>query len=81
MRDYEWDTWTSVLGWPVNGIWKPYSDGTDVNTLDRTHNKPYEVAIGTDSNFVNLFRYPCLKPRGDIHGKCELHVLTVHVDL
>ena len=30
-------TWTSVLGWPVQGIWAKNSDNTDVNAVDRSH--------------------------------------------
>jgi len=35
-RDALWDTWTSVLGFPVMGVWRKYSDGTDVNALCRS---------------------------------------------
>ncbi len=31
----EWATYTTVLGESVAGIWPPYSDKTDVNSLDR----------------------------------------------
>ena len=34
-RDALWDTWTCVLGFPVMGVWRKYSDGTDVNALCR----------------------------------------------
>ena len=29
-----WDTFTCTLGWPVQGIWPPGSDGTDINAVD-----------------------------------------------
>lgn len=35
-RDTEFASWTSNLGFPVMGIWPPYSDGTDVNSVDRS---------------------------------------------
>ena len=60
MRDAEWDTWTTVLGWPVQGIWSPYSDGTDVNALYRANSQKYCVC-GDDSFQVNLFTWPALK--------------------
>ena len=60
MRDTNWDTWTTVLGWPVQGIWSPYSDGTDVNSLFRSNSEKYTVC-GDDSFQVNLFTWPVLK--------------------
>lgn len=39
LRDEEWATWTIVIGWPVQGIYPPYTDGTDVNAVDRTKKK------------------------------------------
>jgi echinoderm microtubule-associated protein-like 6 len=35
-RDQTWSSWSSVLGFPVMGIWPPYADGTDVNAVDRS---------------------------------------------
>lgn len=31
-KDEEWATWTCTLGWPVQGIWEPGFDGTDINS-------------------------------------------------
>jgi microtubule-associated protein-like 6 len=36
MRDAAWATWSIPLGFPVMGIWPDYSDGTDVNAVDRS---------------------------------------------
>ena len=38
LRDTEWATWTCTLGWPVQGIWPPLADGTDINGVCRSHN-------------------------------------------
>eukprot|EP00955_Chlamydomonas_euryale_P117744 366495-Chlamydomonas_euryale.AAC.2 len=35
-RDTRWATWTCVLGFPVMGIWPPGTDGTDINSCDRS---------------------------------------------
>lgn len=35
-RDTDWATWTCALGFPVMGIWPNFSDGTDINSLDRS---------------------------------------------
>jgi hypothetical protein len=35
-RDQRWATWTSMLGFPVMGIWPPGSDGSDINAVSRS---------------------------------------------
>ena len=42
------------------GIWPEYSDGTDVNTVDRSKSRNV-VVTGEDTFEVRLFRYPCLR--------------------
>ena len=42
-RDTKWHTWTNVLGFPVMGIWPDYSDGTDINAVDRSPDGRYLV--------------------------------------
>ena len=37
LKDEHWFTWSTILGWPVQGIWEPSMDGTDINATDRTH--------------------------------------------
>ena len=59
-RDRAWATWTSNLGWPVQGVWKDDSDGTDVNACCRSWNGDV-VATADDFMRVNLYRYPALK--------------------
>jgi microtubule-associated protein-like 6 len=71
LRNEKWHTWTSLLGWPVQGIWKENSDGTDVNCCDRSHSnysgkdQPpdnyYLLAVGNDYNEVKIHRYPCVQ--------------------
>eukprot|EP01015_Nassula_variabilis_P015377 TRINITY_DN2294_c0_g1_i3.p1 TRINITY_DN2294_c0_g1~~TRINITY_DN2294_c0_g1_i3.p1 ORF type:complete len:168 (+),score=13.09 TRINITY_DN2294_c0_g1_i3:108-611(+) len=64
-RDEKWATWTCTLGWPVQGIWPMNADGTDINSVDRSHSqidKGYQLlALGDDFGKVRVFRYPCLK--------------------
>ena len=52
-----WETQTCVLGWPVQGIWAPGSDTTDINSADRDINQQL-LATGDDFGCVNIFRYP-----------------------
>ena len=58
-KDTEWETYSMVIGWPVQGIWPAYSDVTDVNAADRNFGGN-EVVTGEDSGLVKLFRFPCL---------------------
>ena len=51
MRDVKWDTFTCILGWPVQGIWPKCADGTDINAVDRESN---EKVIITADDFGKL---------------------------
>jgi microtubule-associated protein-like 6 len=64
LKDEPWYTWSCVIGWPVQGIYPPSSDGTDINATDRTikkyGNNEYElVATADDFSMVKIYRYPC----------------------
>ena len=37
LKDEKWATWTTVLGWPVQGIFRANWDGSDVNMVDRSN--------------------------------------------
>ena len=57
-KDEEWATWTSKMGWPVQGIFPPCADGTDINSCDRSPDGQV-LATGDDFRMVKLFKYPC----------------------
>lgn len=63
-RDEKWHTWTTTLGWPVQGIWEPGMDGSDINAVDRSpieHSDGYHVlASGDDRGKVKLWRFPSM---------------------
>lgn len=84
LKDEKWHTWTCVVGWPVQGVYPAYSDGTDVNSVDRTRERfgldEYEVvAAADDFSQVRLFRYPCLqRDAKNVQGKGHSsHVTSV----
>ena len=65
-KDEEWASWTLVIGWPVQGIYPPVSDGTDINAVCRSvqkfGNDEYQlIATADDFGLVKVYRYPCLK--------------------
>ena len=65
LRDSSWATWTCALGWPVQGIWPKFADGTDINAVARSFSG-HLVATADDFGRVTLFRYPCVTP----HSGC-----------
>ncbi|KAJ1108721.1 hypothetical protein NDU88_006091 [Pleurodeles waltl] len=77
-RDREWATYTCVLGFHVFGVWPDGSDGTDINSLCRSHNER-TVAVADDFCKVHLFQYPCSKPKAPSHvyGGHGSHVTNV----
>ncbi len=60
LRDTEWASNTCILGWPVQGIFEPEADGTDVNGVDRSHNGQW-VATADDKGMVKVYNYPVLE--------------------
>lgn len=58
IKDVSWQSWTSPLGLPVQGIYPKMSDGTDIHGA---HRSPDGRLLVTCDEFrkVNLFRYPC----------------------
>lgn len=58
-RDVDWLTWTSRIGFAVMGIWPEFSDGTDINSVDRSNSKEV-VATADDFGGVKIFNWPCV---------------------
>ena len=67
VKDVPWATFTCTLGWPVQGMWPKYADGTDVNACDRAQSKQVMAAVD-DFGMLKLFRYPIDVGRADYHG-------------
>lgn len=77
-RDEVWTSWTCIIGWPVQGIWPPCSDGSDINTVDRDSRREV-IATGDDFGKVKLFKYPCAKTNANAipYGGHSAHVTQV----
>jgi WD40 repeat protein len=76
--DLKWKTYTCILGFGVMGIWPPFADGTDINSLHVSRDKSL-VVTGDDSGLVNVFNYPCVvknAPRQSFTGHSS-HVTNV----
>jgi len=57
-RDETWETWTSVRGWHVNGVWPKNSMLNHVRTISRSESQKL-VVTGDKDGLVKLFNYPC----------------------
>lgn len=77
-RNAGWHTWTCALGFPVMGIWPDDSDGTDVNSVARSHCGRY-VATADDSGYLTLLNFPCVveDAPGRVNGGHSSHVMCV----
>jgi WD40 repeat protein len=58
LKDEQWASWTCILGFPVQGIFPPCADGSDINAVARSPDGTVS-ATGDDFGTVKLFRYPC----------------------
>ena len=57
-KNEPWATWSCTLGWPVQGIFPPCADGSDINACERSPDGTV-LATGDDFRMVKLFKYPC----------------------
>jgi len=57
--DIDWNTWTCLFGFPVQGIWPPDSTNYVVNYTCMSNNKKV-LATADDFSLVKLFKYPCV---------------------
>lgn len=71
-RDTEWASQTCIFGYPVQGIFDPSQDGTDINSVHRSPDGTLCVT-GDDYGFVNLFRYPVNHEEGHKSKQFEAH--------
>jgi len=83
LKDTHWATCTSIVGWDVQGIWPPESDGSEVNSVAKSHNGKY-LATGEDTGLVKLFNYPCvgggLDSKGKLNRRPESFRATGHIE-
>jgi microtubule-associated protein-like 6 len=78
LRDVDWNTWTCVLGWPVQGIWPACASGDDINSCDVDKTKKV-IVTSDDYSKVKLFRYPSPVERAayNQYNGHSSHVTTV----
>lgn len=57
LKNEPWESWTCSFGWPVQGIFPPCADGTDINAVDRAPDGTV-MATADDFGLVKLFKFP-----------------------
>ena len=81
VRDVEWNTYTSILGWSVQGIWNLGSDGSEVMAVACSPSQS-SVAVADDNGSVKLFKYPCigsgLDKKGFLHRRPQCTIGSGH---
>eukprot|EP01006_Ploeotia_vitrea_P014079 TRINITY_DN37392_c0_g1_i1.p1 TRINITY_DN37392_c0_g1~~TRINITY_DN37392_c0_g1_i1.p1 ORF type:complete len:741 (+),score=138.60 TRINITY_DN37392_c0_g1_i1:114-2336(+) len=70
LKDEKWATQECILGWDVQGIWPKFSDGSDINMVNKSNSGRY-LATAEDSGLVKLFNYPCIGSGLDRRGKLK----------
>lgn len=75
LRDTKWESQNCLFGWPVQGVFDPTQDGSDVNSGDANADRTLYVT-GDDYGLVNLYRYPVL---ANTHGKRTAAAHSSHV--
>jgi len=58
-RDTDWKTWTSIIGFPVMGIFGPGMGVLDIKHCYRSHNERW-VVVADDAGLVRLNNYPAV---------------------
>ncbi|KAJ9506292.1 hypothetical protein QJQ45_013870, partial [Haematococcus lacustris] len=58
-RDAAWATYTVALGFSVMGIFPPFADGTEINSVDRSKDQKF-IVTADDHGMVKMFNYPCV---------------------
>jgi len=59
LKDETWHTCTCDLGWDVCGVWPMFTDGANINSVEKSHDSSLLVSAD-DKGRVNLFKYPAV---------------------
>ena len=63
LRDEKWSTWSSPVGWPVQGFWKNQPEGTFPSCLQKSWSGML-LACGNTSGRIFLSHNPCINEAG-----------------
>jgi len=69
--DIDWETWTSVLGFPVMGIWHKEALGGEIKSVDRSKDKK-TLVVSDDKGGIKIFNCPCVNANA-AYRRYQLH--------
>ena len=79
-RDTKWANSSCKLGWDVQGIFPPATDGTHVNGVEKSSDGKL-IVTGDDWGFINIYRAPCLKGAKPVSFRGHSsHIMGVQFD-
>jgi len=75
-KDTIWSSYSSKIGWDVEGIYPSGEDGSHINGVDASKDKKL-LATADDFGLLNIYRYPCcsLKHKAKSYGGHSEHVV------
>lgn len=76
LKDVNWATFTSILGWNVQGIWEREMDGSDINQVNISRAKDL-IVTSDDSRLIRVLNYPCVGSGLDSRGSLGVRPASV----
>ncbi|OQR86640.1 microtubule-associated protein [Achlya hypogyna] len=59
LKDVQWATFTSIFGWPVQGVWPTKKKSYEITALNRSHKE--QIIVAADQyGHVRVYKYPAL---------------------
>ena len=69
LKNVQWETWSCIYGWPVQGIWPSMADTkfggkAEPSCVQRSCDGKM-LAAGYEDGTLRVYRYPCLEKRAE----------------
>jgi len=68
-KDFEWASYSSKVGWDVEGIYPPGEDGSHINGVNASQDK-HLLATADDFGLLNVYRYPVVSMKHKARSYC-----------
>ena len=68
-KDLQWASYSSKIGWDVEGIYPSGEDGSHINGVAASQDMKL-LATADDFGLVNIYRYPCLSLKHKARSYC-----------
>ncbi|EQC40263.1 hypothetical protein SDRG_02167 [Saprolegnia diclina VS20] len=72
LKDVQWATFTSIFGWPVQGVWPSKKKSYHVTALNRSHKE--QIVVAADQfGHVRVYKYPALPSTNLVYHQYNGH--------